>query len=140
MPAERLGALVDPWKHNTVDHFQIHGVNQDKQKWRMQQASLINTVVSLLFKLQMFLQGFNDIFNAANLFIVMLTLCQSIDIYFVTIKTIYHSLFVCLFVWAGSVTSNIESKVQRGFSCSFCLLIQVLSTANTSTKLERYSC
>lgn len=30
--AEWLGALVDPWKYNTVDHFQIHGVNQDKQK------------------------------------------------------------------------------------------------------------
>lgn len=54
----------------------------------MQQASLINTVVSLLFKLQMFFQGFNDIFNAGNLFIVMLTLSQYIDIYYVTIKTI----------------------------------------------------
>lgn len=32
MPAEQLGSLVDPWRYNTVDHFQIHGVNQDKQK------------------------------------------------------------------------------------------------------------
>lgn len=30
MTAEQLGALVDPWEYNNVNHVQIQGVNQDE--------------------------------------------------------------------------------------------------------------